>query len=1473
MVTTADCRSANEGSIPFAPAFKKSGVGSQKSELVLTPDFRLLTSKRERLLTVKMAGCDPADGGSIPPAPLMAAVKRRPKFGQAPRAKFGAPVLCQSFANEEIMSTLSLENWEHARGERARRARGAKPVARGQRLKATAWLEGEIVWRDGAVGWETASQIVVPDAAQIEGARRVLLPLGRDEIAARRLEKWELARKLGPLRAPDLALLCAASRRRNPAALGRLAPLLVVEALGVELPHSPARALGLAWPHSQSALEGVIFDETWPRGARELAAFVAGAADPVFAARLPRTARDGTSLRAIAAWGARWQREANWLASVAPALMLEAARRGEATARAGLELSASAAPFAPDAPALFRLIRAHGIEGGLAVGAQLARIELEWPSLPALPCPLPCRASRPRRVTLKWRAARRDLEAHWRELLPALAERDPDAIAPFLRLSQIFLSLSFALAHAFGATNSSFTPAAPEQTITSVTAARSSVSTASDPTATTEIDANAAAIGTAPNATAPNATAPNATAPNVATAVTMANAVFGATGGDNACLGAPVAASAACRWQLQDAEWMVNWAERMIENLACWGREALHSEAPGALLELWCDACEPGARAVLRGLEACGGRCGAGFNWSGWFEGKLALHNLSVLRRLERMGGARFARMLWRSGRHRAVDAWFCEQDAPARSVIESWMALVEAGCGPALWKWNALCQKLDPAAARVGAGELLEAARAATPFFARLGYGLSEWEPTRETARAVWPHLPALVRAAAPLLAPCTDQGVALRLGLLFDLASTCHDLKLDPDIWPEIICGALEVGAPQISERGGIYDLKLALQIVLHLSRNASGNDTGGDHANRDNAICADVSGRNASGDNARHNDASRQETGRDEANRNDLSRAVSRDDASYNDARSDDARGDDTRGDDTRGDDTRAGDARRHDKSRADTRRDDTRREEARREEACHDNANRRAASRDGASRNNARRDAARRDNTNGDDTIAGAAKATARACLGFLIGDKRDLLGEAAHGARATRGRPQLALAARCGLQIAPERALQALEYLAILAQQGDAALDALELQAPPLAPSWDAVLEAAPALESAARNYARWNVDGAAPPPGALKIVEWPRKWAREIAALQSKLDGATAPNRAANRPFAASQCAGQFCGQSLAAANEMPASGVASPGVASPGVASPDIVRLQVRLDNLRARLADRPRWRAQQAAEIAQLLANATPRAAFAALEGVLQTAFRARLQELCGVLPAEFALTDDWINAILLGREAQGNRKWARQLLRAEAGAHPRWREDLPGNAEFLRQLSARGVDVDFYLSKFGRRRGEFDLWLETEPLGILQMGNRFGTCLSRGGCNAFSSVTNAIELNKRVVYARDRKGTLVGRQLWAVSAEFGLLGFDVYSHLSGQRDDDLAAAFEAHAREFGRSCGLELADAGQVPLLVAPQWYDDGVRPWSADAIAPNETTRSAMAPNSTARSAMAPKAIAPNANAPNYSWPSL
>src|SRR5262249_26692754 len=113
------------------------------------------------------------------------------------------------------------------------------------------------------------------------------------------------------------------------------------------------------------------------------------------------------------------------------------------------------------------------------------------------------------------------------------------------------------------------------------------------------------------------------------------------------------------------------------------------------------------------------------------------------------------------------------------------------------------------------------------------------------------------------------------------------------------------------------------------------------------------------------------------------------------------------------------------------------------------------------------------------------------------------------------------------------------------------------------------------------------------------------------------------------------------------------------------------------------------------------------------------------------------------------------------QAFRCLAWRLLRVRCGAPP-WRlADEPANQEFIARLKAFGIDPDPWINPPAAKRYEARngaaLWLaiEQDPLEIFQMGSHFETCLSPGDANFFSVFANAADINKHVVYARDREG----------------------------------------------------------------------------------------------------------------------
>ena len=280
---------------------------------------------------------------------------------------------------------------------------------------------------------------------------------------------------------------------------------------------------------------------------------------------------------------------------------------------------------------------------------------------------------------------------------------------------------------------------------------------------------------------------------------------------------------------------------------------------------------------------------------------------------------------------------------------------------------------------------------------------------------------------------------------------------------------------------------------------------------------------------------------------------------------------------------------------------------------------------------------------------------------------------------------------------------------------------------------------------------------------------------------------------------------------------------------------------SPDRTDLASRAKKLRGLLADKPRLAEEIRLEMSERLPHITAITQVAAIEHQVLTCYRTRLEAIAGPLPAGMVMTDDLINATLLSVEITQNRKLLLRLIRAHLSGEHDWREKHLANKAFLMLLAERGVDTNVWLSKYARRYpcehapGKWvHLSLELDPLHILQMGNYFDTCLSYGGFNAFSTVANACELNKRVIYARDHAGNVIGRKLIGINENGELIGFHTYgSLLDDESNSALRHIFQIYATAFAQRCSLPIASTGTIPTLFAENWYDDGTVEWDSEA----------------------------------------
>jgi hypothetical protein len=263
---------------------------------------------------------------------------------------------------------------------------------------------------------------------------------------------------------------------------------------------------------------------------------------------------------------------------------------------------------------------------------------------------------------------------------------------------------------------------------------------------------------------------------------------------------------------------------------------------------------------------------------------------------------------------------------------------------------------------------------------------------------------------------------------------------------------------------------------------------------------------------------------------------------------------------------------------------------------------------------------------------------------------------------------------------------------------------------------------------------------------------------------------------------------------------------------------------------LRTRLTNLRSRLEQPADLRPARLERLKTKLERAWGRTVLDRWERDLDVHLSAALQKLIGLegeVPAWMTEPRNLALIATASRLAPRHRSLAWRLFRERCGPPPWDLRDAPQNLAFRQRLAH--LDWSPWLDGVGTsvvQAGEtrLHLKLEDDPLEIFRMGSHFQTCLSPGSVNYFSVFTNAADINKRVVFAHDDAGRVVGRCLLALAGDGRLLMFQAYCH-------DGSLGFESACSDFAadlaRRMGTVRVRDGAVPTLVASDWYDDGPR----------------------------------------------
>ncbi len=269
----------------------------------------------------------------------------------------------------------------------------------------------------------------------------------------------------------------------------------------------------------------------------------------------------------------------------------------------------------------------------------------------------------------------------------------------------------------------------------------------------------------------------------------------------------------------------------------------------------------------------------------------------------------------------------------------------------------------------------------------------------------------------------------------------------------------------------------------------------------------------------------------------------------------------------------------------------------------------------------------------------------------------------------------------------------------------------------------------------------------------------------------------------------------------------------------------------PDGSHLARRLAGLRKRLASSMTPAAKSRRAMGRL-DRAVPRAVFRVWNRRLEEECISRFKETLGVtsIGDEFSGPSLWQVLPSIMDLSDPFRKVGLELLRRRSGPPPWNLFGHPANRAFLDRISRKGINAAPWIepavvhevrSKNGR---DLRLAFADDPLDIFRMGAYFQTCLSPGGSNFYSTVSNAADVNKRVLFARDAAGRVVGRCLFALSDRSGILTFHPYCHDNCLGFPEIVSRFAA---EMASRMNTGVAARGRVEPLVLPKWYDDGPR----------------------------------------------
>ncbi len=122
----------------------------------------------------------------------------------------------------------------------------------------------------------------------------------------------------------------------------------------------------------------------------------------------------------------------------------------------------------------------------------------------------------------------------------------------------------------------------------------------------------------------------------------------------------------------------------------------------------------------------------------------------------------------------------------------------------------------------------------------------------------------------------------------------------------------------------------------------------------------------------------------------------------------------------------------------------------------------------------------------------------------------------------------------------------------------------------------------------------------------------------------------------------------------------------------------------------------------------------------------------------------------------------------------------------------------------------------------QGRVTLEVESDPFQILFMGEYgFASCLSLRGAYVWGAVSNAVDPDKTIVWARESGTNVIGRRLIVLTPD-GILSYRTYANRNGF---SLDKKFDDFLKEYAEYCGTIVTHHGRPQALLSDRWYDDG------------------------------------------------